>query len=95
MCFYNFAFHSEYVTNATTCTSTYEGGYPGQTFAGYGCWPSGCTPGSRRDCIKTLPPIIPLTTDGTGWSNRGHDVTTSYNDPPGNTSDCNRGALYT
>ncbi len=92
---------SEYDTDMNTCTVTYL--YPlfaSYKFGGYGCFPVGCIPDSRRDCIKSVGPIIPLGTPDpqgdTGWLNRGHDIAGPYDYPPSNSSDCNyRGALYT
>ncbi len=89
----------EYVTDQSTCITTWSSGaYNGKKFGGFGCFPSGCIPGSRRDCIKSVGPLVPTVI---GWENRGNDIAGVYDYPPvhqpspGVYSDCNfRGALY-
>jgi len=89
-----------YTTNPSTCITTYDSeGTRNMNFGGYGCTQSACIPDSRRDCIKSVPPLVK---DLPGWKNRGNDIAGEYDYPPtreptpGNYSDCNyRGALYT
>lgn len=110
-CIVNMHPNLEYTVNPATCTVRWSNSYwPGwplnnKDFGGYGCFPYTCFPGSRRDCIKSIGPIIPLGTpdpdpnwnqiNQTGWQNRGNDVTFAYDYPPthepmpGVFSDCN------
>jgi len=115
-CINNIYPNLEYSVDPATClvrwSNSHWPGWPlnGKDFAGYGCFPYACVPGSRRDCIRSIPPIIPNGTpdpdpnwdhiNNTGWQNRGMDVN-AYDYPPthepspGIFSDCNfRGALY-
>lgn len=109
-CINNIYPNLEYSVDPVTClvrwNNSFWPGWPlnGVDFAGYGCFPYACVPGSRRDCIKSVGPIIPNFTpdpdpnwnqiNQTGWQNRGRDANV-YDYPPTPVSDCNyRGALY-
>ena len=79
---------STYPVDPVSCVTAYSG----SVYGGFGGCPTACVAGSRRDCIKISGPIL----SGNGWNNRGFDISSVYDYPPGVTSACNnRGALYT